>query len=42
MNNITLDIKSLLLNASKALKDNKLIEGKKILELIQSITSNIL
>ena len=41
MNNITLDIKSLLLNASKALKENKLIEGKKILEQIQSINSNI-
>ena len=41
MNNITLDIKSLLLNASKALKENNLIEGKKILEQIQSINSNI-
>ncbi len=41
MNNIILDIKSLLLNASKALKENKLIEGKKILEQIQSINSNI-
>ena len=42
MNNITLDIKSLLLNAIQALRENKFIEGKKILEQIQSINSNIL
>ena len=42
MNNITLDTKSLLLNATQALRENKFIEGKKILEQIQSINSNIL
>ena len=42
MNNITLNIKSLLLNATQALRENKFIEGKKILEQIQSINSNIL
>ena len=41
MNNITLNIKSLLFNATKALRENKFIEGKKILEQIQSINSNI-
>jgi tetratricopeptide (TPR) repeat protein len=42
MNNMTLNIKSLLLNATQALRENKFIEGKKILEQIQSINSNIL
>ena len=42
MNNTTLDIKSLLINATQALRENKFIEGKKILEQIQSINSNIL
>ena len=42
MDNITLNIKSLLLNATQALRENKFIEGKKILEQIQSINSNIL
>ena len=42
MNNITLNIKSLLFNATKVLRENKFIEGKKILEQIQSINSNIL
>ena len=41
MNNTTLNIKSLLLSASKALKENKFLEGKKILEQIQSINSGI-
>ena len=39
---MTLNIKSLLLNATQALRENKFIEGKKILEQIQSINSNIL
>ena len=42
MDNMTLNIKSLLLNATQALRENKFIEGKKILEQIQSINSNIL
>ena len=42
MDNMTLNIKSLLLNATQALRKNKFIEGKKILEQIQSINSNIL
>jgi len=42
MNNITLDVKSLLLNATQCLRENKFLEGKKILEQIQSINSNIL
>ena len=42
MNNMTLNIKSLLFNATQALRENKFIEGKKILEQIQSINSNIL
>ena len=41
MNNTTKDINTLLINANKALKEHKYIEGKSLLEKILLINPNI-